>query len=197
MAAAIDFYFEYASPYSYLASQLIDRAARSVGREVRWRPIRLRDVWSRSGVAGDASEAKARYIAHDAARCARRLLLPFILPDPFPPDATLARLGFHGLELAAPDRAADFARAVAGATYRGADISSANTLATIAASVEIEGALLSAAWSDPEAPKRLEVVNAEAASIGLFGVPWFVADGESFFGHDRIEHMLEWLDQPR
>lgn len=184
------FYFEYASPYSYLATRLIDEVAGRHGREVRWRPIRLGDVLRRQGIAVDAPPAKVAYIARDARRCAKLHGLAFVVPARFPPDAALARRAFYWLDTHDPALARGFAHAVAGLYYgAGRDISTADDLAPVAEMLGVGRVGLAAALGDPGAERRLEEANAEAAALGCFGVPWFHADGESFFGHDRLPHL--------
>lgn len=194
MTEPVTFYFEYASPYSYLATRLVDGVVARHGREVRWRPIRLGHVLRRQAIEGDTPAAKIAYIERDARRCARLHGLAFVMPERFPPDATLARRAFYWLDALDPDMARNFAHAVAGRFYgSGRDISNVDDLAPTAEMLGVGRVGLSAALADPESARRLEDANAEAAALGCFGVPWFHADGESFFGHDRLPHLDRWL----
>lgn len=191
----IVFCFEYASPYSYLATRLIDEVATRHGRQVRWRPIRLADVLRRQGIEADTSPAKMAYIEHDARRCAQLHCLAFVMPKRFPPNATLARRTFYWLEAIEPNLARDFAHAVAGRCYGGGhDISTIEDLAPVAEMLGVGRVGLSTALADPDAARRLDEANAEAAIWGCFGVPWFRVDGQSFFGHDRLPHLTRLLD---
>ena len=118
MAEPITFYFEYASPYSYLAVQSIDGMATKHRREVLWRPIRLADVWTMIGRDNtDVPQAKMRYIREDAPRCAELQGVPIVEPEKFPPDATLARLAFYRLDSRDPALAQRFAQGVSNRYY--------------------------------------------------------------------------------
>jgi len=96
----IQFYFEFASPYSYIASLEIDELGRAAGREVEWLPIDISVVWAAHGVL-DAYAAiralKRRYIMRDAVRCARVRGVTLAAPSASARDASIAKLAYWGL----------------------------------------------------------------------------------------------------
>jgi len=141
----------------------------------------------------DTPEAKIDYIRHDAQRCAELAGWPFVIPERFPPDATLARLTFYHLDALDPDLARRFAHGVATRYYgSGLDISTAGDLLAVAEPLGIDSASLDAAADNPEAGLRLDSTNNAAAQLGCFGVPWLEVEGECFFGHDRLPHVERW-----
>jgi len=88
MSGVIDFYYEFASPYSYIAAQRLPALAAEVGRAVRWRPIELRKVWAAQGILdayGAIRKAKRGYIQADAQRVAADLGIAFTVPAILPP----------------------------------------------------------------------------------------------------------------
>ena len=194
MLPPIDIFFEFPSPYSYLGSLKLPQLAARHGRTVRWRPIEIAKVWEAQGVY-EAQMAvrrvKVGYIMQDAARLAVQQGAPFV-PFRRLPDTTLARLTVHRLNRVSAEAADAFALA----TWRklfaeGADVGQADTLsAGLPADI---GAHIAAAATDPQAASDLEAANAAAVASSCFGVPWMVADGEVFFGQDRLgllEHHL-------
>ena len=135
MPEPVTFYFEFASPYSYLASHRIEEVVAKHGRQVLWRPIRLLEVWEAIGQDVAAiPKAKLQYIEHDSNRCAQQLGIPFTMPEVFPPDATLARSAFYHVDSRDPPLAKTFAQAVANQYYgEGRDISTPAQLRGLAA----------------------------------------------------------------
>ncbi len=101
----IDFYYEFASSYSYIAVQRLPALAAKAGKGVRWRPIELGKVWAAQGILdayGAIRKAKRAYIMADVRRVAADLGIALTMPAVIPPDATLARLAVHGLDALRP-----------------------------------------------------------------------------------------------
>src|SRR5262249_46382644 len=102
MPATLDFFFEFASTYSYPAAMRISDAARSAGVTVRWRPFLLGPIFRAQGFGTSPFNiypAKGRYMWRDLARTCEELGLPFQRPDPFPQMGLLAaRVAHVGLE---------------------------------------------------------------------------------------------------
>jgi 2-hydroxychromene-2-carboxylate isomerase len=187
MPAAIDVFFEFSSPYSYLAAQELPPLAARHGRELRWRPIELAKVWEAQGVLEPYKairKLKASYIFRDAVRVAIDRGVRLIPYQAFP-NVTHARLAVHRLNR----RFASVSESFVLQTWRklfaeSADIGLVETLtrgldAVMAAEVM-------AAGEDPEADLDLKTANREAIASGCFGVPWILADGDVYWGQDRL-----------
>ena len=187
MVTAIDVFFEFGSPYSYLANQELPALAARHGRQLRWRPIELAKVWAAQGVLeayAAVRRVKLDYVRHDAARVAADRGLPLVLPGSRP-DTTLARLVVHRLNRRAPAEAEPFVHGVWRKLWAdGADIGSIEALSR---GVDpLLHAEIQAAQTDHQAADDLETANREALARGCFGVPWICADGEVYFGQDRL-----------
>lgn len=187
MAPSIEVFFEFASPYSYLAAQELPPLATRHGRALRWRPIQLAKVWGAQGVLeayAAVRRVKAGYIMRDVARLAADRGVPFVPFDALP-NATLARLVAHRLNRRAPDAVQPFVLGTWRALFAdGADIGSVEVLKRALdprLHPEIE-----AAQDDGQAAEDLETANRDALAAGCFGAPWIVADGEAYFGQDRL-----------
>jgi 2-hydroxychromene-2-carboxylate isomerase len=132
MPASIDAFFEFASPYSYLAAQELPALAARHGRPIRWRPIELAKVWEEQGVLEAykaVRRAKGRYVMRDAARVAADRGVRFV-PFGSLPNATAARLVVHRLNRCAPAAAQPFLLEVWRKLFaEGADIGSSEVLA--------------------------------------------------------------------
>lgn len=192
---AVDFWFEFASTYSYPAFMRVQKQADEAGVTVRYRPFLLGPIFKAQGWATspfNIYEVKGRYMWRDLERLCADLSIPFCRPDPFPQNSLLAaRVAVAGEGQAWH---AAFCRGVFRAQFgEGRRI---DDPAVIAAILEKAGApaaaILIHAGSDP-VKLRLRAETEEAARLGIFGAPTFVtADGELFWGNDRLETALAW-----
>ena len=194
-AAPIEFYFEFSSPYGYIASQLVADLERRSGRAVAWKPFLLGPVFKATGQAPLVDiPLKGDYSRRDFARSARFHGVPFRMPDKFPIGTVAAVRAFYW----ANDRDPARARALADALYRGyfaegRDISDPATVLAIARDVGLDAAALEAALADPAVKERAKSEVEAAMARGVFGSPFFFVDGEPFWGSDRIPMLEEWI----
>ena len=193
--APIEFWFEFSSPYGYIASQLVPGLEARVGRRIAWRPFLLGPVFKATGQAPLVDiPMKGDYSRRDFARSARFHGVPFAMPPKFPIGTVAAVRAFYWLE----QRDAGQARALADRLYRayfaeGRDIGEAATVVRLATEVGVDAAALEAALQDP-AVKDLAKRHVDSAlARGVFGSPFFIVDGEPFWGCDRIPMLEAWI----
>jgi 2-hydroxychromene-2-carboxylate isomerase len=188
MMPTIDVFFEFASPYSYLAAQELPALAARHDRRLRWRPIELAKVWGARGVLeayAAVRRVKKDYIMRDVARLAADRNVSFV-PFRSLPDATLARLAVHRLNRCAPEAAEPFVLMTWHKLFaEGGEIGSIEVLPR-GLDPRLHGEIQSA-QSDAQAAQDLEIANRDAVAAGCFGVPWIVAEGEAYFGQDRLD----------
>ncbi|MGH8620999.1 MAG: 2-hydroxychromene-2-carboxylate isomerase [Burkholderiales bacterium] len=196
MANPIDFYFDFSSPYGYLASTRIDALAARHGRSVVWRPHLLGAVFKINGQQPLASiPLKNDYAARDLARSARLLKVPFKLPTKFPVSATAPSRAFYWVN----DRDPALAKRLAQALYHAffaedRDISSPEVTCDVAARLKVDRGALSQALNDPAVKERLRAEVDAAITRGVFGSPYIIVDGEPFWGSDRLDQVEKWLE---
>jgi len=192
--APLEFWFEFASTYSYPAAMRIEELARTVGVKIEWEPFLLGPIFQGQGWNDSPFNlypAKGRYMWRDLERICARHDLRFRRPAIFPQHSLLAA------RVACVARREawlpDFARRVYRANFaEGKDISTPETLA----------ACLREAGQDPDewlrraqAPENKALLRAQterASALGVFGAPSFVSGQELFWGHDRLEEALAW-----
>lgn len=196
MAAPIDFYFDFSSPYGYLAAQSIDARAARHGRAVVWRPFLLGIVFKHTGSQPLLGmPMKGDYAAHDLQRTARRIGVPFMLPAPFPFMSVAASRAFYALSDEEPEAAKGLAKALYHAAFgEGRDIAPAGAVVAVAEGLGLDGGRLERALQDPALKDRLKSEVQAAIDAGVFGSPYFLVDGEPFWGHDRLDDMEQWLE---
>ncbi|MBI4990087.1 MAG: 2-hydroxychromene-2-carboxylate isomerase [Rhodocyclales bacterium] len=195
MADPIEFYFDFSSPYSYLASELIDDLAAKYGRKVKWRPMLLGVVFQKTGQPLLVNvPLKGEYSMRDFSRSARYYGVPFKFPAKFPLSTLSAARAYYWLHGQDCQKACDFARAMFRAYWAdGRDISDMDVMLDIAASLGIDREALSAGIATPEIKERLKVETETAIARGMCGAPYFVVDGEPFWGADRLPQIEKWL----
>ncbi len=173
MAKVLEFFFDYSSPYSYLASTRVEALVRRAGAELRWRPFLLGAVFKESGNTSPASNmCKAR-------------LPDFMLPDGFPSSSLkAARLGLvadeHGRLIA-------FTHALYREVFaEGKDLSDLGVLTGVLQRIGM-GAEESLRRSEaPEIKDRLRRNTDDALTRGAFGAPTFFIGDDMYFGNDRL-----------
>ena len=196
MAAPIDFYFDFSSPYGYLASQKIEALAAKYGRTVEWHPVLLGVVFKETGASPlTMVPLKGEYSRRDFERSARfHGIAGFRMPPKFPiPSQAPARIV---LWLKARDPA--LAARVIKAFYRaffteGVDISDPDTAASIAAREGVNVAEARAAVDEPAMKDALKREVEQAIGRGVFGSLFVFVDGEPFWGLDRFDQVERWL----
>lgn len=195
MPAPIDFYFDFSSPYGYLASTQIDDLAGKHGRAVTWRPFLLGVAFKTTGQRPLTEQPlRGPYSLHDFHRSARLLGVPFRMPEPFPFPSLAACRAFYWLADGDAARATTFAKAVFSAAFGdGRDIRSVEAVAAVAAPLGINPGELRAACDDPAVKDRLRAATEDAMARGVFGSPFFIVDNEPFWGHDRLAQVERWL----
>jgi 2-hydroxychromene-2-carboxylate isomerase len=196
MPAPIDFYFDFSSPYSYLASEQIDALAARHGRGVRYKPILLGAVFKVSDSAPLTEQygPKARYSAHDFDRSARFANVAYRYPSKFPISGVTASRAVLWLEQHQPDAVVPFVHAVFRALFRDdRDVSDPAVVTEVAGALGIDTDRLMAGVQEPAIKDALKNRVDEAIAFGLFGAPTIVVDGEVFWGNDRLPQIERWL----
>ena len=193
--ARLQFWYEFASPYSYLAAMRIEEEALEAGVEADWRPFLLGPIFAKRGWKTSPFNLfpeRGRYMRRDLERWAERLSIPFTMPDPFPQYAVRAAR----IALIAGDEGwnARFSKAVFLAEFsEGLDISRIDVLRGIVEDLGQDADAVMERIKDIAVKERLRAETAEAEDLGIFGAPTFVSpDGELFWGNDRLREALRW-----
>jgi 2-hydroxychromene-2-carboxylate isomerase len=195
MSQPIDFYFDFSSPYGYMAAQKIDALAAKCGRSVDWRPMLLGVVFRQTGMAPLTQiPIKGDYSRRDFERSARFHGIEFRMPSVFP----IASQAPSRIVLwaKAQDRAlaTQLALALYAAYFRdGLDISNPDVAADVAGRNGVDRAAARACIDDPVVKDLLKSEVEAAIAAGVFGSPFVIVDGEPFWGLDRFDQLERWL----
>lgn len=189
--APLEFYFDFSSPYGYLASERIDALAAQYGRTVKWRPVLLGVIFKATGAAPLTTvPLKGDYARLDFVRSARFMGIPYRPPSRFPLPTQMAARAYYWLH----DRDCAMARAFAHAVYRALfvddrDISDPEVVLAVAAAVGADRMALAEAVESSALKERLKAEVAAALEKGVFGSPFILCDGEPFMGADRLPQL--------
>jgi 2-hydroxychromene-2-carboxylate isomerase len=194
--AAVEFWFDFSSPYSYIANEWIDAVAARHGRRVRRHAILLGATFQAAELKPPvAFPLKGAYSLHDFARSARFEGLPYVPPPVFPiPTQNAARVFWWLQDKKGDAAAAAWATAGLRAVFtQGLPLHQPEGLARLARAQGLDADAVQAVSNDAFWKARLKQANDEAIAGGVFGAPFFKIDGEPFWGNDRRAQIERWL----
>lgn len=191
----LDFYFDFSSPYGYLASERVDALAERCGLSVYWRPFLIGTAFKQTGQSPLTEQPiRGNYFRHDMDRCARLQGTPFKLPEKFPYAAVAPCRAFYWINSFDPKLAQKFAHDVyRGYFADGLDMSNPETVIATATRHGIDAGRIRHAMTDPKWKQHLREVNEQAIERGAFGSPFFFYKNEPFFGNDRMDQLELWI----
>jgi 2-hydroxychromene-2-carboxylate isomerase len=196
MQKTVDFYFDFISPYAYIGSTQIDALAARHGRIAIWRPVLIGvTVMKVMGLKPLMdTPVKSDYLRHDAPRMAKIYGVPFNYHGLKGINSVAACRAFLWLKERDAELAQRFARRIFARLWvDGRDITPAEEVVKEAAALGADGEALAEAIATPEVKQALNVAVDHAIANGVFGVPYFIADGEPIWGADRLWMLDHWL----
>jgi 2-hydroxychromene-2-carboxylate isomerase len=191
----LQFWFEFASTYSYPAAMRIEKAAAGRGVAIEWRPFLLGPLFHAQQGLKDSPfnvvPVKGSYMWRDVERLCEKHGLPFRRPQRFPQNGLMAARITLSLT---QEQRTNFVKAVFQANFvHDRDISDPQILHAAARRAGLDPLEVLGAMSSEPIKEKLRDETAQAADLGIFGAPSFVAeDGELFWGNDRLEDALDW-----
>lgn len=186
MSERIEFFYDIASPYSYLAATQVAQLSADTGLPVVWRPILLGGVFKGSGNQAPISvPSRGPYLFKDLQRCSTQLGVPFRMASRFPLNTLTTMRVLSGMpEAELADASLRVFRAY---WFDDMDVSSPEVLAGLLGAAAVSRA------SDDAVKQKLKAASEEAVARGAFGAPTFFIGDEMFFGADRMAQMRWWL----
>jgi 2-hydroxychromene-2-carboxylate isomerase len=198
--AKLEFWYDFASTYSYLTAMRIEELAAAADVEIAYRAFLLGPIFKAQGLTTSPfvlNLAKGRYMARDIERIAQSRGRTFRMPEPFPANSlAAARIAMVAEE---EGWIGDFTRAVFAAEFADrADIAAPEALARILSDLGQDPARVLKRTASDEVKTALRARTETAAAKGIFGAPTFITeDGEIFWGDDRLVAALAWAGGKR
>jgi len=194
MERKLEFFFDFMSPFAYLAHKRLPALAEQHGYEVEYRPIDLPSAKKAAGNTGPSNReipVKLRYLTTDMKRWAAR----YGVPLNFPPSLDSARLNRGTFYAIDRGHARDYVeRAWLAAWGHGGDMSSPQFLSAVAAEMGWPVADFVGFTLSELSATRYEASNREAQRRGVFGVPTAMIGEEMWWGNDRLDFLGEYLE---
>ncbi len=188
----MEFWFDFASTYSYVAAMRVDAACARAGVPLRHRPFLLGPIFTELLGIKDSpfnvQPVRGRYMWRDMERLCEKYGLPWRRPSVFPRNSILAAR----VALGAGPGQAKFVAGVFRANFaEDREIADPEVIRSILDSAGGDPAALDRAQT-PEIKAQLRDNVDEARRLGIFGAPDFVVGDELFFGQDRLEDAIAW-----
>jgi len=188
----IQFWFEFASTYSYLSVMRIEALCAQAGVDIEWKPFLLGPIFQKQGWKDSPFNlypAKGQYMWRDMERLCEKYGLSFQKPSVFPRNGLLAaRIACAGMGQA---WLPEFTRRVFRANFaEDQDISSIPILEKFLLDLQLDAAQILTQASSEANKAKLRAQTEEAERLGLFGAPSFIVDSELFWGNDRLEEAV-------
>jgi 2-hydroxychromene-2-carboxylate isomerase len=195
--ASAEFWYEFASTYSYPAAMRASSLAKARAVKLAWRPFLLGPILAANGWRDSPFNiypAKGRYMWRDMERICDALELPLRRPEPFPQNSLLAARVALALD---GEERAEFSCLVYAAEFgEGLQIADRAALATLLAKLGLDPEGVFTRAEDGANKALLKAESARAIELGIVGAPCLVTeDGEVFWGNDRLEQGLDWASQ--
>lgn len=196
MSQTITFYYEFASPFAYIASELIEGVAERHGVAIEWKPFLLGAVFKEEGTQPLTTyPKKGAYSKVDIERTARFHGVPYVWPPTFPFLSVAAARATYWAGLDDPEAVPRLTHAFFRASFaEGRDISRPDAVLSILIESGFDAATAEGALRDDDVKRLLRTETDAALDRGVFGSPMFFVGEEPFWGVEKIPMVERWLE---
>ena len=193
MSQQVEFFFDYGSPFSYLADTQLAALAQRTGATIVYWPMLLGAVLKATGNASPmAVPAKGRYMGVELQRWAKHYGVPFVTNRFFPINTMRLMRGAVAAQQA--DCFAEYHRAIYPAFWvDSANLGEPEVIRSVLVKAGLNANLLLARIEEPDVKEQLRLNTEEAVRRGVFGAPTFFVGEEMFWGNDRLTFVEEAL----
>ena len=195
MAKTVEFYFDVASPASYLAWTQMPGLVDQTGAQLAYRPFLLGGVLQATGNRSPMElPVKGGYVLLDLQRFARRYGVQFQQNPHVPINTLFLMRGAVGLQMRFPARMPVYVDAVFHAIWvEGRNMNEPSVVGTVLKEAGFEPPQIIGLTSDPEVKEQLKKISQQAVARGVFGAPTFFVGDQMFWGQDRLDFVKEAL----
>lgn len=193
MGKKVEFYFDFSSPYTYIASTRIEDICKVNGAELEWKPFLLGGVFNEIGsVPAIQIDNKFRYLRHDFEQSARYYGVDFNFPDLFPLNSVRSMRGAFAAQ--EKGKLVEYTHEMFRLYWtQGIDLSKADILGEVVASVGLDAEWFVNRIAEQDIKDKLRDETNTAIERGVFGAPTMFVDDEMFWGNDRLDFLDRYL----
>ena len=189
----VEFWFDFASTYSYVAAMRVEEACRAAGVSLEYKPFLLGPIFTEQLAIKDSPfnvwPVRGAYMWRDLERLCEKYALPWRKPTVFPRNSVLAAR----VACCAGAAIGPLTRAIYRANFaEDRDIADPAVIEALVDGIGGDGAQALQLAGTPEVKAQLRANTSQAQRLGIFGAPDFVVEGELFFGQDRLDDALAW-----
>jgi 2-hydroxychromene-2-carboxylate isomerase len=194
MEKQVEFYFDFGSPYSYLAYKALPAIAAAHAAQIVWRPMLLGGVFKASGNHSPAEiPAKSTWLQRDLQRWAARYGAVFNNNPHFPINTLTLMRGAAGMQMHGPDFP-KYTEAIFNAMWeQPRNLGEPAELAAVLRQAGFDADAFLSLVNDPAVKQQLKKNTEEAVARGVFGAPTFFVGEQMFWGQDRLDFVAEAL----
>ena len=194
MGKQVEFYFDFGSPYSYLAYKALPGIAAAHAAQIVWRPMLLGGVFKATGNHSPAEiPAKSKWMQRDMQRWAERYGAAFTRNPHFPINTLTLMRGAAGMQMRGPDFR-KYVEAIFHAMWEEPrNLGEPQELAAVLRQAGFDADAFQSLVNDPAVKEQLKKNTEEAVARGVFGAPTFFVGEEMFWGQDRLDFVAEAL----
>ena len=188
MTKEIEFYFDFISPYTYLAHKKIQSLPIDI--KIKYKPILLGGLHNLEGITAPAFiKSKLKNMINDCNLIAKKNKFDFKWNDKFPINSLNVMRGYFSINSTIKDRYIDI---MFNAYWRdNLDIADEKILISLVESCKINPDQFLTAIKDPIIKDKLKDVTKDAHEKEIFGAPTFKINDQIFWGQDRLEYALD------
>ena len=192
MSKQVEFYFDFGSPYTYLAFHELPKIAKKHQAEIVWRPMLLGGVFQATGNHSPAEvPLKGKHLDVDLQRWAKQFGVGYTANPHFPINTLALMRGAVGLQMRDEAQFQRYLSAVFSAMFeKPRNMNPPEEIAAVLQQAELDPVAFLAMIGDQAVKDKLKAVTAEAVERGVFGAPTFFVGAEMFWGQDRL-HFVE------
>jgi 2-hydroxychromene-2-carboxylate isomerase len=195
MTKTVEFFFDFGSPYTYLAYHQLPKIAAQQGATIVWRPVLLGGVFQATGNHSPMEvPAKARYSLLDLQRWAKRFGVPLQMNPHFPINTLHLMRGAVAMQMQGEAAFQGYLAAVFSAMFEHPrNLNQPEVVAAVLAGINIDPTAFMGYINDPAVKDKLKANTAEAVARGVFGAPTFFVGEQMFWGQDRLDFVAQAL----
>jgi 2-hydroxychromene-2-carboxylate isomerase len=191
----IEFYFDFGSPYTYIAYHALPEIAKRHGAEIIWRPILLGGVFKATGNASPMTiPLKGSHMEIDLKRWARHFNILYQMNPYFPINTLALMRGATGFQMADLDAFNRYVAAVFKAMFETPrNLNDPDEIGALLTDAGFDAPSFLKMIGDEAVKEKLKTDTAEAVARGIFGAPTFFVGDEMFWGQDRLAFVEQAL----